>query len=90
MALLRRPPASWRRWPVSLPLHDGRECPDCGATVVGPAAGKRHRRHHEDQREHQRATDVRLNAIADYLGIEFADDYADEDQADENDQPDAA
>lgn len=36
-----------RKWPVALPLYDGRACPWCGAIVHGKYGQDRHQRWHE-------------------------------------------
>jgi hypothetical protein len=41
----------WREWPLTVPIYDGRQCPECGALCVGKSARKDH------QDWHMRRTD---------------------------------
>lgn len=38
-----------KRWPVVIPIYDGRRCPDCGALVLADKGQELHRAWHEAQ-----------------------------------------
>jgi|HubBroStandDraft_1064217.scaffolds.fasta_scaffold10549_2 hypothetical protein len=71
----------WREWHLSIPIYDGRNCPECGALCVGKGARRDH------QAWHMRRTEwdstmmeaVRRTAIAAGLKPRMmaADDSAD-------------
>jgi len=37
-----------RKWPVVLPLHDGRQCPVCSSVVRGPHGQRTHQAYHDE------------------------------------------
>lgn len=69
-----------KRWPVRLPLHDGRECPDCGALVIGDKGQDDHRAYHEAMRDWQDSVTeaIRQTAIGAGLTVGCGDDSAGE------------
>lgn len=58
-----------KRWPVVLPLYDGRRCPDCGALALGDKGQELHRAHHEAQREWQEQVIEAIRATAAGAGL---------------------
>lgn len=45
------PADRWRDWELSVPIYDGRRCPDCGALCVGKRARKAHQGWHQARTE---------------------------------------
>jgi hypothetical protein len=70
-------------WKKVLPLYDGRECPDCGAVVLGREARRVHREHHMAHRAWEEwVTDTLMQlavhaglAVEEPTGGEAGDDY---------------
>jgi hypothetical protein len=56
-------------WKKVLPLYDGRECPDCGAVVLGREARRLHREYHMAEREWQESIEGLVRQIARYAGM---------------------
>ena len=58
------------RWPVVLPLYDGRACPECAAVVIGGAAAViAHRDWHEGWRQTQDETVEAMRQVAIHAGM---------------------
>lgn len=67
-----------KRWPVRLPLHDGRECPDCSALVTGDRGQDAHRAYHEALVEWQEWAEDAFRQVAAGAGLTVAEPDAGE------------
>jgi hypothetical protein len=63
-----------KRWPVVIPIYDGRRCPDCGALVLGDKGQDLHRAHHEAQLHWQEAITEALRQTATGAGLSVGED----------------
>ena len=52
-----------RKWPVVLPMYDGRRCPDCCAVVIGKHGQKDHWAQHEEMYAWRQEVEERLHAL---------------------------
>lgn len=59
------------RWPVLLPLYDGRECPDCGAIVIGRHGKNLHREYHRHRDDWEAHANEAIRVLAEQAGIRF-------------------
>jgi hypothetical protein len=58
-----------KRWPIVIPIYDGRRCPDCGGTVLADKAQELHRAWHEAQREWQEGVIEAIRSTAAGAGL---------------------
>jgi hypothetical protein len=56
-------------WRKVLPLYDGRECPDCGAVILGREGRRLHREHHLRLEAWQDQVVAALRAVSRYAGM---------------------
>jgi hypothetical protein len=59
----------YKKWPVRLPLHDGRECPDCAAIITGNKGQELHRAYHEAMWQFQEQTIEAIRQTATGAGL---------------------
>ena len=83
MGLLVPARRAYRGWRKVLPLYDGRECPDCGAVIIGREGRELHRSYHLWLANWQDTTTAALRTISRHVGLAVeeynqagADDYA--------------
>lgn len=69
MSLLAPVRRVYHRWAMVMPLHDGRQCPDCGALVCGRDARRLHRELHMQTEQWQEWVGDTLMQIARHVGI---------------------
>ena len=71
------------RWPIVMPLYDGRQCPACSAVVLGWQAQQVHETHHREQDEFNAHLLTAAKQLAEKLGATIKpppeDDEEDED-----------
>jgi Ubiquitin-Binding Zinc Finger len=72
MSRLFAPPQRWRDWKTVLPLYDGRQCPDCAATVIGRHARQEHRDWHVARTEYDSELAQALAVIGRHAGVKVA------------------
>lgn len=65
---------NYPKWRQVLSLYDGRECPECAAVCIGPAARIAHRRYHEEQRDWQRRMVDAVRTLALKAGLTVAEE----------------
>src|ERR1700758_5488762 len=58
-----------KRWPVVIPVYDGRRCPDCGALVLADKGQELHRAWHEAQADWQEQVREAIRATAAGAGL---------------------
>jgi len=68
------PVLRFNRWPVVLPLHDGRACPDCGAVVIGRGPRIAHRNWHVQRTEFDTQLFEAVRVMAEYGGHQGNDE----------------
>jgi hypothetical protein len=69
MSLLAPARRIYHGWRKVLPLYDGRECPDCGAVVLGREGRRLHREYHMAERAWQEWATDSLMQLAVHLGM---------------------
>lgn len=61
-----------KRWPVVIPIYDGRRCLDCGSLVIGDKGQELHRAWHEATLNWQEQVNEALAQIARAAGLAAA------------------
>jgi len=61
-----------KRWPVVIPIYDGRRCPDCGSLVIADKGQELHRAWHEATLNWQEQVNDALAQIAAAAGLNAA------------------
>jgi hypothetical protein len=59
----------WREWYLSIPVYDGRNCPECGALCVGKGPRKDHQAWHTARTEFDTLILDAVRQLADRLGL---------------------
>jgi hypothetical protein len=59
----------YRGWRKVLPLYDGRECPDCGAVILGRQGRRLHREWHMAERAWKEWAEVTIMQVARKAGL---------------------
>ena len=59
----------WLDWHLSIPLYDGRDCPECGALAVGKAARKAHQEWHTARTDWDSHIREAIRRLASELGL---------------------
>ena len=68
----------WRDWYLSIPVYDGRNCPECGSLCVGSGPRKDHQRWHTLRTEFDSQLLEAVRQIADRLGLNVVEPRSDE------------
>ena len=58
-----------RRWPVVLPIYDGRQCPECHVPIIGHKARTKHTRMHEAKGEWDEYVHTVLAKLCEVAGM---------------------
>ena len=58
-----------KRWPVVLPIYDGRQCPECHVPVIGQRAKAKHQRMHDERGEWEEYLLATLHKLCEIAGI---------------------
>jgi hypothetical protein len=59
----------WREWYLSIPVYDGRNCPECGALCVGSGPRKDHQAWHTLRTEFDSQLLEAVRQLADHQGL---------------------
>lgn len=59
------------RWPVLLPLYDGRECPRCGAVVIGRQGKHLHQAEHRRTDNWEEHVLEAIRILCAHVGVRF-------------------
>jgi hypothetical protein len=59
----------WQEWHLSVPIYDGRNCPECGALCVGKEARKAHQAWHMRRTEFDTYMLDAMRIVCDRLGL---------------------
>ena len=59
----------WLDWHLSIPIYDGRDCPECGALIIGPKRRKAHQEWHMKRTEFDTATVAGLRKLTLKAGL---------------------
>lgn len=62
-------PARWLDWHLSIPIYDGRDCPECGALIIGPKRRKAHQEWHTARTEWDSHIREAIRRLASELGL---------------------
>jgi hypothetical protein len=68
----------WREWYLSIPVYDGRNCPECGALCVGKGPRKDHQAWHTARTEFDSQLLDAVRVYADELGLNVVEPRSDE------------
>lgn len=63
------PFARHRPWKLTMPVYDGRECPDCGACVLGSRARKHHQAWHNQRTDYDSQILAAVKQLARRAGL---------------------
>lgn len=69
MSLLAPARRVYHGWRKVMPLYDGRECPDCGAVVLGREGRRLHREYHLRLEHWQDMAAAAIRTIAKHCGL---------------------
>jgi hypothetical protein len=59
----------WRDWYLSIPVYDGRNCPECGALCIGRGPRKDHQQWHMQRTQFDSLTRDALHRLVRAVGL---------------------
>jgi hypothetical protein len=68
----------WREWYLSIPIYDGRNCPECGALCVGSGPRRDHQGWHTARTEFDTHLLEAVRQLAERLGLNVVEPRGDE------------